>query len=599
MSTNCNTDYKETVFIPDDGTLLGMFYNPVMSKQDINDLQSFEQWSGKKYSIVVIFQAFLPDEQTPFPKTQLNNIWLNGNTPLLTLEPWGSNNIIDEINNGELDSYLEEYAISLENWTQENWDSNDNEGKRKQVFIRFGHEMNLHDEAYPWCNKSPESYQNAWKRVHDIFERPKLAYDAIQWVWCVNHVDVPFNGYKAEEYYPGDEYVDWVAIDGYNVGRSVPCKDWDNWIDFNSVFGPMLGRFDSHPNISGKPYAIIEFASSGITDNKPVKEFNIYTNEDSPTNHYFPSGWMGDTGDITFYDNNTVSPHNGIACGNSCIKIIYSADAVQGKNWAGVYWQDPAGNWGDKEGGYDLGGAAELTFWAKGENGGEKSEFLVGDLGSIDTAISTGVITLSNEWTHYSIDLTGKDLSCVIGGFCWLTGCADNPMGATIYLDDIRYESPTGIPGVCIEEGISSNPDKGNWILDTYDDIKDYPKIKLICYFNIDKGGTKYLTGESDWAVYTTPNDNQNNIDDCSFDPNKRIIQYQQSVTDPYYIYQFPLYTAPKGDLDGDGKVTYYDILIMLGLVFDQEYYIFEADMDDNGYVNILDARGTIQKVVE
>ena len=120
MSAKCNTDYEKTVFIPDNGILLGTSYNSVISEQDINDLQSFEQWSGKKYSIVVIFQGFSPDEQTPFPKTQLNNIWLNSNTPLLTLEPWGSN-IIDEINNGTLDPYLEEYAISLENWTQENW----------------------------------------------------------------------------------------------------------------------------------------------------------------------------------------------------------------------------------------------------------------------------------------------------------------------------------------------------------------------------------------------------------------------------------------------------------------------------------------------
>jgi hypothetical protein len=40
--------------IPNNGTLLGVSYNPAVSEQDIADLQSFENWCGKKHSIVVI-----------------------------------------------------------------------------------------------------------------------------------------------------------------------------------------------------------------------------------------------------------------------------------------------------------------------------------------------------------------------------------------------------------------------------------------------------------------------------------------------------------------------------------------------------------------
>ncbi len=41
-------------FIQDNGTLLGVRYNPAVSEQDIEDLQSFEKWCGKKHSVVVI-----------------------------------------------------------------------------------------------------------------------------------------------------------------------------------------------------------------------------------------------------------------------------------------------------------------------------------------------------------------------------------------------------------------------------------------------------------------------------------------------------------------------------------------------------------------
>jgi len=42
------------IFVPNNGTLLGVSYNPAISEQDIADLQSFENGCGKKHSVVVI-----------------------------------------------------------------------------------------------------------------------------------------------------------------------------------------------------------------------------------------------------------------------------------------------------------------------------------------------------------------------------------------------------------------------------------------------------------------------------------------------------------------------------------------------------------------
>ncbi|RZN43901.1 MAG: hypothetical protein EF813_00375 [Methanosarcinales archaeon] len=577
--------------IPDNGTLLGVTYNPAMLEQDMEDLRSFEEWSGKKHSIVIVFQGFSPDDQAPIPKTQLDNLWQNGNTPLLSIEPWGSGDgdILGVINNGTLDQYFRGYADDLMNWTCEDWIVDDVTGTGKQVFIRFAHEMNLHSGAYPWCNRSPASYIDAWKRVHNIFEIEGAAPDAIQWVWCVNSVDVPnasAGGYGAEEYYPGDEYVDWVAIDGYNVGKSVPCANWDNWTAFDGIFKPMLDRFDDHQNISKKPYAIIEIGSSSVVDSMPVKEFNVYTNKDSPTNHYISSGWLGDWGDITFCDYDRSDPHLGIACGNTSVKLTYSAERSHGLGWAGICWQ---------EGGYNLTGADNLTIWARGESGGERVEFTAGDIDA-----SAGTVTLTNIWQRYVIDdLTGKDLSNVVCGFYLGASESKNPDGCTIYLDDIRYESSTGIDDVCVEEGVSNNTEKGEWVKETYGSIKNHSKIKMVCYFNVDKGGTKYLTGESDWAVFTTPRDNRNNIDDCSFDPNKRIPGYQEAIGDDHYIYRFPISAAPKGDLNSDGILTPADAAIALEIAAGSRVYdadtLAAADVSGDGSVTSLDALMILQ----
>jgi len=170
------------------------------------------------------------------------------------------------------------------------------------------------------------------------------------------------------------------------------------------------------------------------------KKLNVYSDKMAKDNHYTPSGWMGDYGDIKVDPNCKEKPHSGA----TCIKVSYSAEQKQGAGWAGVYWQNPANNWGNQPGGLDLKGAKKLVFWARGEKGDEKiAEFkiggITGEYADSDTA-NISDVKLTPEWKEYTIDLTGKDLSCISGGFCWVANAASNPNGFTIYLDDIYYE---------------------------------------------------------------------------------------------------------------------------------------------------------------
>ena len=179
---------------------------------------------------------------------------------------------------------------------------------------------------------------------------------------------------------------------------------------------------------------------SGVSEKGPFKPFPVYTDAKSPDNHYIPSGWMGDYGDIKFDDKNMTNPHSG----TTSIQITYSPKASQGARWAGIYWQNPPNNWGTRPGGYDLTGAKKLSFWIRGEKGGERIEELkaggiTGEYADSDVA-GIGPVNLTAEWQQLTIDLEGKDLSSISGGFCWATNLDVNPEGCTFYLDDIRYE---------------------------------------------------------------------------------------------------------------------------------------------------------------
>lgn len=165
--------------------------------------------------------------------------------------------------------------------------------------------------------------------------------------------------------------------------------------------------------------------------------FSIYSDN---ADHFIPSGYMGDTSDIVIISSCKQKP----AQGEKCMKVKYSAKAAQGANWAGVFWQDPANNWGTVKGaGYNLTGAKKVKFFARGDKGGESIEFKAGGISGEhpDTfKADAPIITLTAEWQELEIDLTEQDLNTVIGGFCFALAKDKNPEGCVFYLDNIRYE---------------------------------------------------------------------------------------------------------------------------------------------------------------
>lgn len=85
------------------------------------------------------------------------------------------------------------------------------------LFIRFGPEMNICDGASPWYHSyaygtSAPDYVGAFRHVVDLFRAQGVTN--VQWVWNPNMNSLSQN-WTVNDYYPGDNYVDWVGIDMY------------------------------------------------------------------------------------------------------------------------------------------------------------------------------------------------------------------------------------------------------------------------------------------------------------------------------------------------------------------------------------------------
>jgi hypothetical protein len=180
----------------------------------------------------------------------------------------------------------------------------------------------------------------------------------------------------------------------------------------------------------------------------------VYKDFADGANRYTQKSWMGDdSADVPEMDE--ASQGYG---GSTGIKATIN---LARHTWGGYYFQtgilaagstQPQNDFGSVDGGEDLTGATRLTFYARGAEGGEVVQFFVGGLG-IDGAaraqyadstnqISSGFITLSDQWQRYEIALDGADLSRIAGGFGWVAANNANPSRVEVafYLDEIRFE---------------------------------------------------------------------------------------------------------------------------------------------------------------
>jgi mannan endo-1,4-beta-mannosidase len=219
--------------------LTGAFLADKPTRADIND---FKRDYGKKPYFVMIFIDWnkYPDLGV------IKDILDEGCCPVITWEPWNAVEKtgidIERLLTGGYDRYIEEMAKLLKSF-------------RKEILLRFAHEMN--GNWYPWSGSSvgPEKYAQMYRYVKDVFDR--YGAQNVKWVFSVNWEDVPpIRANAFLNYYPGDEYVDYVGIDGYNWGDT---QSWSRWMTFSDLFS---GPYDKITAVLGKPVLITEFSSA-------------------------------------------------------------------------------------------------------------------------------------------------------------------------------------------------------------------------------------------------------------------------------------------------------------------------------------------------
>lgn len=231
-------NYTLQKYEPKEGTYLGAYvYQDTLIKGSMHE---FNRLTGKKHASFFLYVGYGQD----FPQKWVEQVKEVGAIPHIAWEP---NNGLDEVKD---DAYLREFAKKARE-------------AEVPIFLRFASEMNGAWAAY---SGDPQKYIEKWRLVHDVMEEE--APNVIM-VWTV----FTFPQANIKKYYPGDEYVDWVGINIYNV-----VYHNDN-INYPAGHEDPLELLDYvYDNYSHKkPIQISEFGATHYTttDGKYYEDFAI------------------------------------------------------------------------------------------------------------------------------------------------------------------------------------------------------------------------------------------------------------------------------------------------------------------------------------
>lgn len=501
-------DYEQTKYVPPKGlTLLIMGQTTEAISAYLDQFPDQKKPSGwASYWGVSEFKGFIEPYKYSAGNTQHHQMIVDKfpNT-IIQSAMWmvGKWDIAKNAGSGVYDNVIKQFST----WAK---------SANRPIYLRIGYEFDgPHNEL------EPDEFVKAYKHIVDLI-RVEGA-DNVAFVWH-SYASKPYKNYPLSAWYPGDDYVDWVAISvfghAYNgkdfgsdcdnvlnfakqhkkpvmIAESSPINGipkentevWDNWfanyfsfiynknikaISFINENWPNMGiegisewkdsrlynnvkvseawfkeiNNDHYLKQSSKLFGELSFkplqnakefinkAAKLEDKNVVIKKMNLpfYVYRDGENIHFFPSAYMGNHEGISV----DLKSKKDVFSGTSSLKLSYN-DYHQ---WYGLGLVTPPDDWGDIEGGYDLSGATQFSFWAKSNENKLSTKIGFGlikkDKPFPDSVIEHKEINLTTKWKKYTIKLKNKDMTCIRSGLVIFSQANGKPHH--IYIDDVVFE---------------------------------------------------------------------------------------------------------------------------------------------------------------
>ena len=266
------SDAPHTIPLPPVGYLYhGVYPGGITGEESdltLNDLHSYEEAAGKRVVWVYFSHNWYEGRAFPIPTAT----WIReaGSIPYVRLmlrSSWEQNMAepvfsLQAILNGEFDADLRNWCAAARDFgtpllAEYGTEVNGEWFSWNGVWNGAGETAGYGDPSEP---DGTERFRDAYRRIIQIC-RDEGA-ENITWVFHINASDWPEEDWNAfENYYPGDEWIDWIGISNY--GAQTPQDDY--WEEFLIEMDAVYPRVDALT--PDKPIFIAEF---GVTNNNPL-----------------------------------------------------------------------------------------------------------------------------------------------------------------------------------------------------------------------------------------------------------------------------------------------------------------------------------------
>lgn len=210
------------------------------------NVAAFEKLQDRHLDVISVFSLWQYNDWN-WTRTYADIAKQNGSILLVTWMP--TPYTAADILSGKCDSYIDDFARGVKDFGEEIW-------------LRPLHEAN--GDWYTWgtgkdgVNNSSDKVAEAFRYIVKRFRA--IGVPNVKWVWTTNASNSGA-GTSLTGAYPGDEYVDYNSIDGYNWGAA---QSWSSWQSFSTVFSEAYKALSAYD----KPMFIAEFASTEKGGNK-------------------------------------------------------------------------------------------------------------------------------------------------------------------------------------------------------------------------------------------------------------------------------------------------------------------------------------------
>ncbi|MFC1922218.1 glycoside hydrolase family 26 protein [Chloroflexota bacterium] len=266
-------DQRRQIYFPLVSTpkskLIGMYFQQgSVANQEtyVAIVEPMKEWSGGKLSIIGTFVNFDGSGDYDYSVyKQLHTIWNNGYVPFVNIQIAAT---AYEVASGNKDSEIRNWAQAYKKF------ANGPNGLIRMAYLAPLQEMNSCQSGGCWTvwGGDPGNYKIAFRRIRQIFDQEGVPPASVRWVFAPNgwshyKYDHPF-----EDYYPGEEWVDVVAISAYNFGGCTssswksPQKVFNNPNYSHPSEGAYLDRMQAMA--PGKPIFISQTGTAGSTGSK-------------------------------------------------------------------------------------------------------------------------------------------------------------------------------------------------------------------------------------------------------------------------------------------------------------------------------------------